>query len=345
MATVIELERESDTINEAIVTAFQVAVGDSVERGQVVAEIEADKVTVEVVSPVKGSVLALLVTPGETLVPGAPLVVIGSADEDWKRCLTEWQARVGESPLRPKDSEHATPGEPPSEFIVRPDRRIALSPMRRAIIRRMSQSKRDAPHFYLTCEIDMEAAAAARAKYNLAISGTKVSFNDMLIAAGAKALREHPRVNARFEPDGIVELGDIHIGVAVAVEDGLVVPVIRFADQKTLKQLSIEVRDFGKRAKKKSLRARELEGGTFTISNLGMFGIESFIAVVNPGEGAILAVGQVVEQPAAWHGALTIRKKMKATLSCDHRVIDGAIGAMFLQSFCDFLEHPETLLD
>jgi pyruvate dehydrogenase E2 component (dihydrolipoamide acetyltransferase) len=229
-------------------------------------------------------------------------------------------------------------------FVQRPVNAVKLSQMRKTIAKRMTQQKAGAPHFYLTIEIDMSRAAEMRAQVNEALSDTKVSFNDILLLACARVLRDHPRVNAYFDTDKRVEVGDIHIGVAVAVEDGLVVPVVRYADQKTLRAISVEVRELGRRAKDKKLLPESMVGSTFTVSNLGMFGLDEFSAIVNPGEGALLAVGGIDEKPVVVDGQIVIRKRMRATLSCDHRAMDGADGARFLQALKKALEHPVGLL-
>lgn len=434
MAVVVELPRLSDTMEEGTVAAWKIQVGDKVKRGQVIAEIETDKATMEFESFDPGTVLALVVGTGETLPIGTPIAVLGKPGEDPSSALaahggassantapaaeaapaapaapaaapvaaapaapaaapveaapvqplSEAERRIPASPVARKlaregglalgslqgsgphgrvikaDVEKALAGgaataqagtgqlsqdldELGRPFISHPSQKTPLTQMRKAIARRMVQSQQEVPHFYLTMDVDMEAAAALRAQYNLAISGTKVSYNDMLILATAKALRDHPHCNASFSPDGMTTHGDIHIGVAVAVDDGLVVPVVRYAEQKSLRAISKEVRDLGKRAKKKALHPNEMANSTFTVSNLGMFGIDNFSAVVNPGEGGILAVGAVADMPVVVDGELCVRKRMKMTLSCDHRVIDGAVGAMLLQSLKDYLEAPMKL--
>ena len=228
-------------------------------------------------------------------------------------------------------------------FAAFPSRAVKLSQMRKAIAKRMTASKRDIPHINLTIPIAMDRVVAMRAEINEAIEGAKVSFNDFVVLAVAKALREHPRVNGAYSPEGIVEYGDVHVGVAVAVDDGLVVPVVRFADQKSLTQISAEVRDLGARARARTLRPEEMTGSTFTVSNLGMFGIEHFTAVINPGEGAILAVGALGDEVVAEGGQMVIRKIMRCTLCSDHRLFDGADNARFLASLKRLLERPMAL--
>jgi pyruvate dehydrogenase E2 component (dihydrolipoamide acetyltransferase) len=182
-----------------------------------------------------------------------------------------------------------------------------------------------------------------RKELNEALDGVKISFNDIIVYAVAKALRIHPRVNAAYSDDGLVERGDVHVGIAIAVEGGLIVPPVRFTDQKTLKRISLDIRDLGKRARNKSLKPDEMTGSTFTVSNLGMFGIESFTAVINPGEAAILAVGAITDEVVAVDGQVTIRKVMRATLCSDHRVFDGADNARFLATLKKLLEAPMAL--
>lgn len=456
MAVVVELPRLSDTMEEGTVAAWKVEVGDSVKRGQVIAEIETDKATMEFESFDPGTVLALVAPTGKTLPIGTPIAVLGKPGEDPQSVLSKYdmpsapaapapngaataapvgapvggsggsggtnaqagspaaplgtpapvptpakeaqnnvlsltpavsgdERRIPASPVARKlaresgldlrsiegsgphgrvvkqDVERAAQGSgaqgegaAPAAFsperddlgrpyVSRPSRQTPLTQMRKAIARRMTQSQQEVPHFYLTIDIDMDAAAKMRAEYNLAISGAKVSYNDILVLAVAKALRDNPRCNASYTPEGMIEHGDVHVGVAVAIEDGLVVPVVRYTEQKSLKAISLEIRDLGKRAKKKALRPDEMSGSTFTVSNLGMFGIDSFSAVVNPGEGGILAVGAVADAPVVEDGQLVVKKRMKATLSCDHRVIDGAVGAVFLQSLQEYLEVPMKL--
>ncbi len=436
MASVVELPRLTDTMEEGVLAQWLVAVGDKVKRGQVIAEIETDKATMEFESFDAGYVLQLLATEGETLEIGAPIAVFGKKGEDAAATLTAWRAKSGgasaaapagaaapapaapaaaapapaapasattpatgsgeripASPLarrlaRENDLALATiPGSGPHGRVIKADvlraasasktpasttpavakarpktagtgtdvdhdgrpyasfedRTIKLTPMRKTIVKRMTQSKRDIPHINLTIPIFMDRAAAMRTELNGILSGVKISFNDILIYAVAKALRVHPRINAAYTPQGIIEYGDVHVGVAVAVEGGLVVPVVRYTDQKTIKRISLDIRDLGKRAKDKSLRPDEMKGSTFTVSNLGMFGIEAFTAVINPGEGAILAVGRIADEAVVEGGAVVIRKVMRATLCSDHRVFDGADNARFLATLKKLLEAPMSL--
>ncbi|MGA0817498.1 MAG: pyruvate dehydrogenase complex dihydrolipoamide acetyltransferase [Schleiferiaceae bacterium] len=218
-----------------------------------------------------------------------------------------------------------------------------ISQMRKTIAKRLAESKFTAPHFYLTIAVDMSAAAAARAEIN-AGGDVKISFNDLVVKSVAKALKKHPAVNSSWLGDSIRTNYDVHVGVAVAVEDGLLVPVVRHADAKGLADISAEVRAFAQKAKDKKLQPSDWAGNTFTISNLGMFGIEEFTAIINPPDAAILAVGGIQEVPVVKNGAVVPGQVMKMTLSCDHRVIDGATGAAFLNSVKGYLERPLSLI-
>ncbi|RMG97149.1 MAG: 2-oxo acid dehydrogenase subunit E2 [Deltaproteobacteria bacterium] len=429
MAKVITLPRLSDTMQEGVVARWLVSEGDKVKRGQVIAEIETDKATMEFESFEGGIVLALVAPEGETLHVGAPIAVFGKAGEDPQEALAAFESAGGAasdaaSPSAPAPDAHgpspeaatqAEAGGPPTQapggeagetptdrripasplarkrareygldlraipgsgpkgrvivadveaarakgpvaqaaapaatagrFVDRPDTRIPLSQMRKAIARRMAESFRDIPHFYLSATIRMDRAAALRAEINAAHGAKVVSFNDLVLLAVARALEEHPRVNRSFAGDAIVEHGNIHVGVAVALDDGLVVPVVRYANQKRLTEIAAEVRDLGERARTRKLAPEEMTGSTITVSNLGMFGIDHFSAVINPGEGAILAVGAIrdVAVPDG-AGGFTAAKEMTVTLACDHRAMDGADGAKFLATLRNLLEHPAAML-
>jgi pyruvate dehydrogenase E2 component (dihydrolipoamide acetyltransferase) len=247
------------------------------------------------------------------------------------------RAGVPAGSLAADRDEHGRP------FVSRENTVVPHSQMRKTIAKRMSVSKPGAPHFYLTMRIRMDAAARVRQQYNDAIEGAKVSFNDLIVSASAKALRDHPECNVNYTPEGLVRYGNVDVGVAVAVPDGLIVPVVRYADQKSLRQISIEVRDLAGRAKDKRLKPEEMTGSTFSVSNLGMFGVSEFSAVVNPGEGAILAIGALEDAPTVVDGKVEIAKLMSVTLSCDHRAIDGATGAVFLGTIRSYLEQPMKL--
>ena len=220
---------------------------------------------------------------------------------------------------------------------------MRVSQMRKTIAKRLAESKFTAPHFYLTMEINMDKAIEARKSMN-EVSPVKISFNDMVIKAAAAALRKHPQVNSSWLGDKIRINHHIHIGVAVAVEEGLLVPVVRFADNKPISHIAAEVKQLGGKAKNKELQPAEWEGNTFTISNLGMFGIEEFTAIINPPDACIMAVGGIKETAIVKDGQLVIGNVMKVTMSCDHRVVDGAVGSAFLQTFKSLLEDPIRLL-
>jgi pyruvate dehydrogenase E2 component (dihydrolipoamide acetyltransferase) len=218
-----------------------------------------------------------------------------------------------------------------------------VSQMRKTIARRLSESKFTAPHFYLSVEIDMERAMMVREQLNQN-SDVRISYNDLVIRSVASALKKHAVINASWLGDRIRYNHDVHIGVAVAVEDGLLVPVIKNADRKTLSQINGEVKMLAGKAKDKKLQPDEMQGNTFTISNLGMFGIEEFTAIINPPDACILAVGGIIQKPVVKNGQIVVGNTMKVTLSCDHRVVDGASGAQFLQTLKSILEEPLLLL-
>ncbi len=220
---------------------------------------------------------------------------------------------------------------------------VPVSQMRKVIVKRLSESLFTAPHFYLTMEINMDKAIEARASIN-EVATAKVSFNDMVIRASAAALRKHPMVNASWQGDKIRVNNHIHIGVAIAIEDGLVVPVVRFADSKSLSHISIEVKDLGAKAKSKKIQPADMSGNTFTISNLGMFGIDEFTSIINSPDACILSVGGIKQTPIVKNGQIVVGNIMKVTLACDHRVVDGAVGSAFLQTLKSYLEDPVRIL-
>ncbi len=240
----------------------------------------------------------------------------------------------------------ATPSAAPTAAVSYPSsgyQDTPISQMRKTIAKRLSESKFTAPHFYLTMSVDMDAAIEARLALN-ASGDHKISCNDLVVKAVAKGLKKHPAVNSAWLGDVIRTNYDVHVGVAVAVEDGLLVPVVRHADAKSLTQISAEVKDFAQRAKTKKLQPMDWEGNTFTISNLGMFGIDQFTAIVNPPDSCILAVGGIQSVPVVKNGQVVPGNIMKLTLSCDHRVVDGATGSAFLNSVKAFLESPVTMM-
>lgn len=420
MAEIVYMPKLSDTMTEGVVAEWLKEVGDEVASGEVLAEIETDKATMEFESFYDGVLLHIGVEKGAGAPVNAILAVIGDKDEDLEKILAEAAAaapaaeeekeealaptpeptpapapaaapkpvvaapapapaavadtngRIFASPLAKKmanergiDLNHVSgTGEggrivkadidhyKPYTGAAAPKRAFVgtesfsdepVSQMRKTIARRLADSKFTAPHFYLTLEIDMDNAISARAQMN-SIEGVKVSFNDMVIKAVALSLREHPNVNSAWYGDFIRRNAHVHIGVAVAVEDGLLVPVVRFADGKDMPEIGAEVRELAMKAKTKKLQPEEWEGNTFTISNLGMFGIEAFTAIVNPPDSCILAIGGIKAVPVVKDGAVVPGNVMKVTLSCDHRVVDGATGSAFLNTFKNYMENPVSML-
>ena len=416
MAEVIYMPKLSDTMLEGVVAEWTKKVGDTVKNGEVLAEIETDKATMEFESFYDGVLLYIGVEKGKAAPVNAILAIIGEKDEDVSALIAGGNTpapeaekaepvistptpapaapsvpapvvtpvavsapvanagdRVFASPLAKKIAEekgidiHAVAGTGEAGRIVKRDvdhyvpytpaqRTFSAAPagtesfvdetvsqMRKTIARRLAESKFTAPHFYLTLDIDMDNAIKARKSMNQ-VEGVKVSFNDMVVKAVAMALKLNPNVNSSWLGDVIRRNHHVHIGVAVAVEDGLLVPVVRFADTKGLTQIGAEVKEFAQKAKDKKLQPSDWEGNTFTISNLGMFGIESFTAIVNPPDSCILAIGGIKEVPVVKNGQVVPGNVMKVTLSCDHRVVDGATGSAFLQTFKGFMENPVNML-
>jgi len=421
MAQVVKMPKLSDTMTDGVVAEWHKKVGDTVKKGDLLAEIETDKATMEFESFYNGTLLYIGVEKGKSSPVDSVLAIIGDKSDDVNALLA---AHVADAPKKEepkaevkaeKVAEAVVKSEPvkvAASAVAQPvvmhsdngDARIKASPlakklaaekgldlngvsgtgehgrvvkrdvatwhpgkmgglafgnpvingkesfteqpvsqMRKTIARRLSESKFAAPHFYLTMEIDMDQAVKSREAIN-ALSPTKVSFNDMVVRACASALRQHPKVNSSWLGDRIRYNDHIHIGVAIAVEDGLLVPVVRFADQKSFLQIGNEVREYSKKAKEKKLQPADWEGNTFTISNLGMFGIDEFTAIINPPDACILAVGGIKDMPVVRNGQVVPGKVMKVTLSCDHRVVDGATGAAFLQTLKMMLENPVTIL-
>lgn len=438
MAEVIKMPRMSDTMTEGVIVSWLKKEGDKVKSGDVMAEVETDKATMELESYTDGTLLYIGVKEGAAVPVDGVIAVIGNPGEDYKSLISggngaaapapakeeapaekpaeektseskpveeksaepkpepaqpaaksaapQPQAepeqkqddnRLKASPLakkiaeekninisdvkgsgdngrivkkdvetytpQPKTTQAATPVQLPVYNGEEGYEDVALSQMRKTIARRLVESKFSAPHFYLTIEINMDRAIEARKSINEFL-GQKVSFNDMIIRAVASALRRHPKVNASWLGEKIRYYKHIHIGVAIAVEDGLVVPVVKFADMKSMSQISAEVKVAADKAKNKKLQPQDFEGNTFTISNLGMFGIEEFTAIINPPDACIMAVGGIMEKAVVENGAIKVGNRMKVTLSCDHRVVDGATGSQFLQTFKQFLEEPVTIL-
>ncbi len=416
-AEIVLMPKMSDTMSEGVIAAWHKKVGDSVKSGELLAEIETDKATMEYESYNTGTLLYVGAQAKESIAVNAVLAIIGEKGADWQTLLKAHQSkqgapaagapaaqpvaaatsaasqptavvesnasngRVKASPLAKKmakdlgydiskisgsgdhgrvtrkDVENYKPaaapaqaGKPASTSVVLPSvvgkesfEEVAVSQMRKTIARRLSESKFSAPHFYLTMEINMDKAIEARKSIN-EIAPVKISFNDMVLKAVAAAIRQHPDVNVSWLGDKMRKNHHINIGVAVAVKDGLVVPVVRFADNKSLSHIAAEVKELAQKAHDKKLQPSEWEGSTFTISNLGMFGIEEFTAIINPPDACILAVGGIKETAVVKNGQLVPGNVMKVTLSCDHRAVDGAVGAAFLKTLKGLLEDPVRIL-
>jgi pyruvate dehydrogenase E2 component (dihydrolipoamide acetyltransferase) len=233
---------------------------------------------------------------------------------------------------------------PVQAVVSKQDRVVPISSMRASIAKRLTQSKEVAPHFYLTMVIDMDKAAEFRANLNSLQSEVKVSFNDMIVKAAARALTKHPYVNGSYLDDKMVLYGRVDIGVAVALEEGLITPVVRNADSRSILEIAQDIRDLARKAKERKLTPAEYSGSTFTISNLGMYDIKQFTAIINPPEAAILAVGAVQQRPVVRDGQIVVGQQMEVTLTCDHRIVDGATGALFLREFKKNLENPLSLM-
>ncbi len=417
---VVTMPRLSDTMTEGTVATWLKKVGDEVKEGDILAEIETDKATMEFESFNAGTLLFIGINEGQSAPVDSVLAIIGpagkditgiaenyknggtsaqvdtpSADEvtqqpstDNRQPTSESSDRIFASPLAKQiakdkginlsqikgsgengritksDVENFTPSTAATSqasipttdntqptTVVRPfvpagetyTEVVKNSQMRKTIAIRLSESIFTAPHFYLTVEIAMDEAMKSRAAINN-IPDTKVSFNDMVIKACAMALKRHPKVNTQWQADAIIINHHVNIGVAVAVEDGLVVPVLKFTDQMTLTQIGSSVKDLAGKAKSKKLQPAEMEGSTFTVSNLGMFGIQSFTSIINQPNSAILSVGAIEEKPVVRNGQIVVGNTMMLTLACDHRTVDGATGAQFLQTLRQYLENPVTML-
>ncbi|WP_353148600.1 2-oxo acid dehydrogenase subunit E2 [Flavobacterium sp.] len=414
---VVTMPRLSDTMTTGTVATWLKKVGDTVKEGDILAEIETDKATMEFESFNSGTLLYIGVEEGGTAPVDTILAILGPAGTDVtgiaasftvggtvetpkeevvkqdtnptpniQHATTYTNDRIFASPLAKKmaqdkgvnlsqvrgtgengritksDVENFTPSaaSTPVQAVsdatnavsaVKPfvpagemfQEEIKNSQMRKTIARRLSESKFTAPHYYLTIELDMDNAIASRNMIN-SLPETKVSFNDMVIKASAMALKKHPQVNSQWREDAMVINHHVNIGVAVAVEDGLMVPVLKFTDQMSLTQIGVSVKDLAGKAKSKKIQPAEMEGSTFTISNLGMFGIQSFTSIINQPNSAILSVGAIIEKPVVKNGQIVVGNTMTVTLACDHRTVDGATGAKFLQTFKAFMENPVTML-
>ncbi len=422
-AIVINMPRLSDTMEEGTVASWLKNVGDKVEEGDILAEIETDKATMEFESFNEGVLLHIGVQEGEAAPVDTLLAIIGKEGTDVATVLdalnsgntvstdtkseektatkkeetpkeevkiattetvttTTSTGRIFASPLAKKiakdkgikltaikgsgengrivkkDVENYTPAaakveapvavktEAIANFAIAGEENtseVKNSQMRKAIAKALKNSKFDAPHFYLNIEVDMDNAMASRKIIN-AVPDTKVSFNDMVVKACAMALKKHPNVNTSWTDNTTLFHSHIHIGVAVAVDEGLVVPVVKHTDALSLTQIGASVRDLAGKARNKKIAPAEMQGSTFTVSNLGMFGIESFTSIINQPNSAILSVGAIVQKPVVKDGQIVVGNTMKLTLACDHRTVDGAVGAQFLQTLKTFVENPVTML-
>ena len=440
-ANVILMPKMSDTMEEGVIASWLKKVGDEVESGDILAEVETDKATMELESYEDGTLLYVGVEEGGSVPVDGVIAVIGEEGADYEKLLksrsgkleknnkpaedkqddqpeatsedtsakegaekdapayapsrstngaspdASADGRLKASPLakkmaeekgydlasiegsgengrivkrdvedyqpsakpstepqsEKKESAPTTPVELPAVVGEESYEEVKVSQMRKAIARRLAESKFGAPHFYLTMEIDMDRTIRARESIN-EYAPVKISYNDIIIKAAAAALRQHPKVNVSWQGDTMRLNKHIHIGVAVAVDEGLLVPVIKFADNKSLAHISVEVKELAGQAKSKKLQPKDQEGGTFAVSNLGMFGIEEFTAIINPPNACILAVGGIKQTAVVKDGQLVPGNVMKVTLSCDHRVVDGAVGSAFLQTLKAFIEDPIRIM-
>jgi pyruvate dehydrogenase E2 component (dihydrolipoamide acetyltransferase) len=437
MEEVILMPRLSDTMTEGVIADWHKKVGDSVKKGDILADIETDKATMELESYKEGKLLHIGAQKGEKIAVNELLAVIGDEKkvdlskviaasknkgvaapaaspqtglaQPATQAMTGSAIPAGADPAGVSSSPHSglsvsadgrikasplakklaaekgvdisqIPGSGDNGRIVKKDvdgytpaakaseagnagqqpaaaksgtpvvpsgqvsyEEVPVSQMRKVIAKRLAESMFSAPHFYITMSVDMDKAVESRVKLN-EISAVKISFNDIVLKAVAVALKKHPAVNSSWLGDKIRINHHVNVGVAVAVEDGLLVPVVRFADTKTLSQISVEVKDFAQRAKSKKLQPADWEGSTFTISNLGMFGVDEFTAIINPPDACILAVSAIQQLPVVRNGDVVPGHVMKLTLSCDHRVVDGATGSAFLQTVKSLLEEPLRML-
>ncbi|MGQ8868311.1 pyruvate dehydrogenase complex dihydrolipoamide acetyltransferase [Myroides sp. TSA_177.3] len=419
---VITMPRLSDTMTEGTVASWIKKVGDKIEEGDILAEIETDKATMEFEAFESGTLLYIGIQEGESAPIDSVLAILGPAGTDVTALVegaknggvattatetpveapkaaesvaapvateTATGGRVFVSPLAKKIAEEKginltqvkgsgengriikrdvenfvpTAAQAPAQTAapvaqatatvaaVQPfipagevsSEEVKNSQMRKTIARRLAESKFTAPHYYLTIEIDMDNAMASRKLIN-ELPDTKVSFNDMVVKACAMALRKHPQVNTQWTDNATIYNHHINVGVAVAVEDGLVVPVLPFTDQMSLTHIGAKVKELAGKAKTKKLTPAEMDGSTFTVSNLGMFGIQSFTSIINQPNSAILSVGAIVEKPVVKNGQIVVGNTMTVTLACDHRTVDGATGAQFLQTLKSYIENPVTML-
>ncbi len=429
MAEVINMPRLSDTMEEGTLAKWFKKVGDTVKEGEILAEIETDKATMEFESFYDGVLLHIGIDEGSTAPVDSIIAIIGSKGEDISEIINNDIPVVKEEPTpvakeepTPVAKEEPTPvvkeeptpvvkEEPtpvakeqvkPVSIISMSNDRILISPlakkladekgidisaikgsgdsgriikrdidsfkpsnysqfsqprphlkessyetqnsaMRKAIAKRLSDSKFSAPHYYLNIELEMDNIISFRKQF-IQTQNIKISFNDIIAKAVSLSLAKHPKVNSRWYDDKIIFNEHVHLGVAVAVDDGLVVPVVKFSNSKDLPQINTEIKDFAERAKNKKLSPSEIEGSTFTISNLGMFGIESFTSIINQPNSAILSIGAIVQKPIVKNNEVVVGNTMKLTLACDHRTVDGATGSLFLKTLKEYIENPVSIL-
>jgi pyruvate dehydrogenase E2 component (dihydrolipoamide acetyltransferase) len=329
LITPIVLPTLRDTVSDAVILKWLKQEGSAVLAGEILVEIEFDKAIVELETPGGGILRKIFVAEGERAAAGRILAIVAEPEED----ISAFLAAMPMDPIMPD----LTPN-PGTET----DGGLALSNMRAIIARRMTMSKATAPHFYLGMEIDMGNAAEFKKSYNETHDDFKISYNDLVVKACALALVRHTLVNSSFIAERIVQHRHIDVGIAVALHEGLITPIVRNCEEKTLTQIAQEIRQLARRAKKRALLPEEYSNATFTVTNLGMFGIEEFSGIINPPAATLLAAGAVVEKPVVHKGQIVIGHRMKVVLSCDHRVIDGAAGALFLREFKKILEEPFT---
>ena len=421
MAEVINMPRLSDTMEEGTLAKWFKKVGDTVKEGEILAEIETDKATMEFESFYDGVLLHIGIDEGSTAPVDSIIAIIGSKGEDISKIINNDTPAVKEEPTpvvkeepTPVVKEEPTPvvKEEPTPVVkeeVKADStisisndRILISPlakklanekgidisavkgsgdngriikrdidsfkpsnysqftqprphlkessyetqnstMRKAIAKRLADSKFSAPHYYLNIELEMDNIISFRKQF-IQTQNIKISFNDIIAKAVSLSLAKHPKVNSRWYDDKIIYNEHVHLGVAVAVDDGLIVPVVKFSNSKDLPQINSEIKDFAERAKNKKLTPSEIEGSTFTISNLGMFGIESFTSIINQPNSAILSIGAIVQKPIVKNNEVVVGNTMKLTLACDHRTVDGATGSLFLKTLKEYIENPVSIL-
>ena len=413
---IVTMPRLSDTMEEGTVAKWNVKVGQKIKEGDILADIETDKATMEFESFYSGELIYIGIKEGESAKVDDVLAIIGDSKIDQKaidKIISSSKKSVDlitdkKEPTKPElvSKSLETPSEINIQKVTQPEKsqngRILVSPlakkiaaekginlshikgtgdagriikrdvseidfsqkftsetslpmgiekydevpnssMRKAIAKRLSISKFTAPHYYLSVEFDMDNAIAFRNQFN-SVPNTKISFNDIILKATALALKNHPKVNSQWEDENIIQYNHVHLGVAVAVDDGLIVPVIKFADEMDIRQIGTTVKDFSSRAKEKKLKPSEIEGSTFTVSNLGMFDIYEFTSIINQPNSAILSVGAIISKPVVRNSQVVIGNVMKLTLACDHRSVDGVTGSLFLQTLRNYIENPITLL-